>query len=252
MKSTFVFLFFYGNISFSQPFQKKLEFSLIGGWQHTLAQRGPQHETEVSNVRFVKPLVKTIGLNINVNLNQRFFYGLEFFYDEFDFGYEGESHNINNSGLGIASGMLGASDRIKIFKFGTRFGYQLYAIKRFAFNAVIIPSIGYYPYAARLNDTALNVGIRNSGSEIEYISYPAYQNEGFKFLLKGTLEAQYSLGKHFGISLQFSYQQGFSPFVIDTTNIIRPYDPGGPKQAKYWTRINGSGIQGHFGVLYRF
>jgi hypothetical protein len=180
------------------------------------------------------------------------FFGLEVFADEFDYGYKGQAH-LKSAGLSITSGFEGALDRVILYKAGIRIGYTKGIRKRFLLNAAIIPSIGYYPYSILLNDsTETNARYRNSTREIWYILIPPEQNDGLKFLTKGMLEGQYKMGKHISISLNAAYQQGFTPFVIDSMDIVRPHEPSGPKQHRYWTKVTGTSFQFHFGFKYSF
>jgi hypothetical protein len=234
--------------------QVKYETGLLLGLQHTIAGRGPKYKTNVSEVKFLKPLSRSVGayFDIKPNIN-RVFYGIEFMWDDNDFGYKAESHNITRSqGLSITSGVLTASDWINIYKGGIRIGYHLYRKKKIQLVSIIIPSLGYYITSPILADTTSNKYEREDDLEIQYIAYPTWQKQGLYFFLKGTVELQYKWSQHFSTSLMMSYQQGFTPFVIDTRNIIRPYEPSGPQEHEYWTKVNGTALQWHIGFKYIF
>lgn len=237
----------------AQVKKTKYEFSFVPGIQHTLAQRGPKHETEVSKVKFLHPIRKSIGGMFNIIPDGNLYYGLEFSYDEFNYGYVAESHNVHPSaGVGISSGLLSNGFRVALYKAGLRAGYSLYNSKKLHINTAFIPSMGYFKEVNYLNDTSSNITERKYPSEILYIKLIPDQREGFYLLLKGTAEVQYNWSEHFATSFMFSYQQGFSPFIIDTVNIIRPYEYTGLKEHKYYTKVNGTGLQWHLGFKYTF
>lgn len=242
--------------SFAQEGGSRYEIAFLLGFEHTLAQRGPRHTTEVSEVTFLKPIPKTLGGMFNISpAKGRLFYGIEFLYDEFDYGYEAESHDLlTGAGLGISSGKLRAGDRIALYKAGMRVGYRIYTSRKISVNSVLTPSIGHFTPSSLLADTSGNKHERAPYyvPEIQYIDYPPMQREGLYFLLKGTVEFQYRWNRHFATSFMMSYQQGFKPFYIDTTNIVRPYEYFGLKEHKYWTKINGTALQWHFGFIYTF
>jgi hypothetical protein len=230
------------------------EAGLVLGLQHTLAQRGPQYNTNVSDVKFLKPLCRSVGLLFDIKPEgKKVFYGIEFMYDDNDFGYKAESHNIDLSqGVSITSGDMTADDWLNIYKGGIRIGYPLYRKRKIQLLGVIIPSLGYYKFLQLLSDTSDNNFWRTDKVEVQYINYPTWQRQGVYFFLKGTMELQYKWNRHFASSIMMSYQQGFKPFVIDTMNIIRPFGPAGPQQHKYWTKVNGTALQWHFGFKYTF
>lgn len=249
-----VIVLFYNNTVNGQGTENKYVFGICGGWGHTVAQRGPMGKTEVSDVKFVKPLTKTYGLNFDLNVLPKFKIGLEFMLDEFDYGYDAKRY-LHKDGVGVVSGLMGADAYINLYKAGVRLGYGAFNTRKFQINAFVIPSVGYYSELQTLNDTGqYNIHWREQGSksEIYYIKYPPYQKQGLCFLLKTTVEANYRFGKHFGASLDVSYQQGFTPFIKDTVNIVRPYDPGGLKQHTYWTSVNGTSLQFHIGLKYEW
>ncbi len=231
------------------------ELVFLPGFELTLAQRGPREMTEVSKVKFFRPVTKTVGGMFNIMPDGKLFYGIEFLYDEFDYGYGALSHDVASSThLYTSSGILSANDRVSLLKTGIRCGYRFFDTRKFQLMTAIIPSVGYYSESALLKDTSLNFYERysNAPAEIWYLNYPPYQREGLSFLLKGTLEFQYNWNRHFATSVMVSYQQGFSSFVIDTVEIVRPYEYTGLKRAKYWTKVNGTALQWHFGFKYVF
>lgn len=218
----------------------------------TIANRGPKENTVVSEVKFIKPITKTIGCTFDLNINRPFYWGIEFFYDEFDFGYKATQRPIN-SGLSISSGAEGALDRIGIYKIGLRINYSFSVLEKVTLHCRLVPSLGYYPYSSTLSDTAeINSQYRNPRYEVQYIRNAPTQDEGLLLLLKGSTEIQYLFYKKLGASFSISYQRGFNSFLYDTTLIVRPYEPNGSKQHNYWTTLNGSSFQFHIGFFFKF
>ncbi|MBX2907619.1 MAG: hypothetical protein KF744_16360 [Taibaiella sp.] len=234
--------------------QHKYELIFMPGIETTIAKRGPHYKTEVSSVKFLKPISKTMGGAFNITQSEKWSYGIEVFYDEFDYGYLAESHDIfSSSGVMLASGDMHADDRIALLKCGIRMGRWIMARKKIGFGVALVPSLGYYKKSLLLNDTTDNSFWREPYPlEIQYNGLIPYQRQGWNFLLKTSIEAQYQWSKHFATSLVISYQQGFSAFVVDSVNIVRPFELSGPKEHKYWTSVNGSAVQWHLGFKYFF
>ncbi len=65
-------------------------------------------------------------------------------------------------------------------------------------------------------------------------------------------ETELKLRKHIGLTCRVCYQQGFQTFLIGYTNIQRLRDPSGPIQQLYYTKVNGTAVQWHFGLRYNF
>ncbi len=234
--------------------QVQYEAGMLLGFQHTVARRGPLQATNVSDVKFLKPFTRSIGVLFDMKTQQKkLFYGIEFMNDNNDFGYKAESHDLNTSpGLSLTSGKMSSGDWIDVYKGGVRVGYYVYKRRKIAISGVVVPSLGYYNASLLLADTTGNSSWRRNLVEIQYITYPTWQRQGIYFFLKSTVEIQYSWTQHFATSFMMSYQQGFTPFVIDTTNIVRPYELTGPQEHKYWTKVNGTALQWHFGFKYIF
>jgi len=234
--------------------QNKYELAFMPGIETTIAKRGPRNNTDVSSVKFLRPISKTLGGAFSIVNSARWYYGIEAFYDEFDYGYFAVSRNVlSSSGIMLASGDMHADDRVALLKCGVRVGRWIMVWKRLGFGATLVPSLGYYRKSVLLNDTTDNSFWREPYPlEIQYNGLIPYQRQGWNFLLKGSLEAQYRWSKHFATSLLISYQQGFSAFVVDSVNIVRPYEVTGRKEHKYWTSVNGSAIQWHVGFKYIF
>lgn len=234
--------------------QHKYELVFLPGIETTIAKRGPRNNTEVSSVKFLKPVSKTIGGAFNIVSSRNWHYGIEAFYDEFDYGYFANSHNVQTpSGIMLASGDMHADDRISLLKCGVRIGRWIIVQRRFSFGVALVPSLGYYKKSVLLNDTTDNSFWRVPFPlEIQYNGLIPYQREGWNFLLKSSVEAQHKWSKHFATSILISYQQGFSAFLVDSVNIVRPFGANGPKEHKYWTSVNGSALQWHLGFKYFF
>lgn len=238
-----------------QPLSSNYEISVYGGWLTTLAKRGAKEITPVSEVKFLKPVTKTFGAAFDLNIKTCYFIGLAFVYDEFDYGYEAASRNVDKQGVGFSSGLLAASDRVCLYKAGLRMGYKLPLGERFEINGIIIPTLAYSKYSGILADTlTLNKSewADYYRSEIVYIKIPPEQNTGIKFLVNSSLEGVYKFKRHFALSLSMSYQQGFKQFLKDEVNIIRPHEASGPQQAIYYSQLKGTSLQWHFGLKYRF
>jgi hypothetical protein len=158
-------------------------------------------------------------------------------------------------GLGITSGLMAASDRIGVWKAGVRVGYLRSLNKRLTAAVNFIPSLGLFPHSWRIEDTTdVNDFWRKpKPHSIQYVQYPAYQNNSLKFFQKVSAEIAYNFSRHLAGSVTLSYQQGFSKFVSDTVKIIRVYEPNGfTQEEEYWTTVNGTSVQIHFGLSYRF
>lgn len=242
--------------SYSQD-NYKYNVSVYAGWLTLIANRGSKGVTDVAEVSFIRPVTKTLGSSFEIDIYRSFFVGIEFSYDEFDYGYEAHQSNTKNSSVGISSGLLAANDRVAIYKAGLRLGYHRPLSKRMELNSFLIPSIGYYKFSNRLNDT-LEANASEwrdyNESQVLYIAYPPLQRQGLNLLLRGSLEIVYYTGKNrkLGFSFMFSYQQGFRWFVWDKVNIIRPHEPSGLKESLYWTKVSGSSFQWHLGLRYQF
>lgn len=236
--------------------QKKYSLTAYGGWMHTIAERGPKTQTAFSPVKFVKPVSKTLGFAFDLSVNQKLKVGLEFFHEEYDYGYE-VSKKASLYGVGVSSGQLGNGVRSILWKSGFRVTHLITERKRWNFYARVTPSLGYYFFDKLLADTSFNnnwwwdLEQRYPNSTL-YIMQPPYQRQGLYFLLKGGLEIEYKLKGNFSLPLAVDYQQGFRNFIIDNTLIQRLKEPGGPVSQMYYTRVNGSSIQWHFGIRYNF
>lgn len=241
------------NDCFGQVESPHYAISFYGGWLHSISDRGPRETTEVSEVKFVRPVTKNLGLGFDISLSESYSLGIIVSLNEFDYGYRASPH-YNSSKL--TSGLEAANDRVILYCAGIRGIYKLINWKKFRINAVITPCIGYYPYSGQLADTTDNEVYRTKpmirDNEVHYMRYPPYQKEGIAFYLRGGFEGSFFIKQHFVITAALHYQQGFNPFVIDTVNIVRPYEPTGEKQAKYWTKVNGTSLQFQLGIGYRF
>ncbi|MDI9366697.1 MAG: hypothetical protein QM541_17200 [Flavobacterium sp.] len=238
--------------------QSKTKYSIgtFFGLTQNLGRRGPTEKTEVSDVRFIRPIAKTFGGSFDLKLHPKYSLGLEVGYDEFQAGYSASNNYPNsNTSTSISSGMLLIPERIALFKTGIRLVRSFSIVRGLQINTIFTPYIAYSKARPNLNDTAQwNLDERTGAygnREVQYFRYPAYQNTGLHFVIKATAELQYKFRNNVSITLDAAYQQGFRPFVIDTVNIVRQYEPNSP-QHKYWTRFSGSSVQFHFGVKYDF
>lgn len=202
-------------------------------------------------MKFLNPITKSFGTSFSLRAYKNYSLGLEFFYDEFDCGYKAPN-KYNTQGIYITSGLETTSDRIALYKVGLKSEKNIIDLNRMCLNVSFIPTIAYSKKSSILEDTAENNKyFRNSNREVLYLRHPSYQNPGLHFVIKATVELQYKLRNNMSVALDFAYQQGFRPFVVDTVNIIRQYEPNTP-QHKYWTRFSGTSVQFHFGVKYDF
>lgn len=237
--------------------QKTYRITAYGGWQHTLAQRGPKGETEISPVKFVKPISRMFGLNFDMQLNEKWTLGIDILYGELDWGYEVLSNRNLPQSVGLYSGMLGNGGFTKLYTGGLKIGYDVFEIRKWRGRVFITPNIGFYPFDKMLADT-VNGNSFDRGSDTIYsnptlyINYPPYQNQGFYFLMRLGYEQELKLGRHISLTGRVCYQQGFQTFVIGYTNIQRLRDPSGPLQQMYYTKVNGTALQWHLGLRYNF
>jgi hypothetical protein len=251
----FVALF---NINNLYAQNKDTKYSVGGylGYSYNLGVRGPKEKTEVSDVQFGHPIATSFGCSFDFKFQPKYFMGLEFAYDEFQAGYSASSkYLVTGTSTSITSGMLLIPERIALIKAGIRLGKSFTIIRGLQINTVMVPFITYPKNGPNLSDTAQWNADERTGAygknEVQYFRYPAYQNPGVHFVLKATAELQYKFRNNMSLALDVAYQQGFRPFVIDTVNIIRQYEPN-ELQYKYWTRFSGTSVQFHFGVKYDF
>lgn len=236
---------------FAQNDNSRYNVAIYFGGCSNLFNRGPKTQTIISPVKFLNPITKSVGTSFGLKAYKNYSIGLELFYDEFDCGYKAEN-KYNTKGINIISGLEATSDRIILYKVGLKSEKKIIELNRMCLNASLIPSIAYSKKSSILEDTAENNKyFRNSNLEVLYLRYPSYQNPGLHFVLKATAELQYKFSNNMSLALDVAYQQGFRPFVIDTVNIIRQYEPNEP-QHKYWTRFSGTSVQFHFGMKYDF
>lgn len=244
----------------AQTPDKKYTAGVYIGFCYNLGIKGPKTPTDVSPVQFTVPYAKTFGFSFDFKLPQNYFIGFEGFYDEFEAGYRAELKEAVG-GVGVISGKELTGSRISLLKGGIRVGRQFVIYKGFSFNAILVPSFAFSFWRDDLTDTALKnsyqrfedtpPGQARPYREILYYSYPAYQNQGLHIVVKTIAELQYKFKNNMSVSIGAAYQQGFRPFVVDTVNIIRQYEPNMP-QHKYWTRFSGTSAQFHFGIKYDF
>lgn len=254
-KAIFFTFFLLGfGLSKAQIPNKKYRIGTYLGMCYNLGIKGPKAPTEVSPVKFTTPYAKTFGFSFDMNLPNNYFIGFEGFYDEFECGYRA-SRKQQLGGVGVVSGLEVTASRISLYKAGFRIGKIFTIYKGLSFNAAIVPSFAYSFWRNDLVDTNQhNKDERNPAygyNEVQYFRYPSYQNKGVHIVVKSIVELQYSFKNNIGISVGAAYQQGFRPFVVDTINIVRQYEPNEP-QHKYWTRFSGTSVQFHFGVKYDF
>ncbi len=220
------------------------------GLTKNMAASGPKAQTAVSEVKVQRSEAKTMGLNFDFKSNPDWFVGAEFSYDEFEGGYYAVPHT-EHYGLGIESGLLTTDERLAIYKAGLRLGKPVKIFNRFFVNFILTPYAAYSRYivedTAREND-AWQIDTRRSTA---YVRYPRYQKTGLHFVVKASAELQYKFRNNMSVALDCAYQQGFRPFVVDTVNIIRRYEPNAPEH-KYWTRYSGTSLQFHIGLKYDF
>lgn len=227
--------------SFSQTSDSsgKYRFSVGAGALTTIAKRGPHTETEVSNVRFLHPWSKSLSGYFDIALRPNLYVGLVFGYDEYNFGYEAD-HQNNPASVSIVSGLNAANDVIGVFKAGVRVVEELKLTKRFRVEGALGILAGAYPHSSYIEDTSQNIYTRSPRRDVWYVVKPSEQNNHLKVFMLGQLAIRYSLFRYIDVGVVLSYQQGFSSIVKDTTTIIRPYEPGGPRQHDYWTTVNGT------------
>jgi hypothetical protein len=258
LKKAVFFTFFL--LGFGQTFaqipDKKYRLGAYLGMCYNLGIKGPKTPTVVSPVEFTTPYAKTFGFSFDMKLPNKYFIGFEGFYDEFQAGYSASSkYLVAGTSTSITSGMLLIPERIALIKAGIRIGKSFPIIRGLQINTVIVPFITYPRNGPNLRDTAQWNADERTGAygrnEVQYFRYPAYQNSGLHFVIKATAELQYKFRNNMSVALDVAYQQGFRPFVIDTVNIVRQYEPNTP-QHKYWTRFSGTSVQFHFGVKYDF
>ena len=236
--------------------QTNYKITAYGGWQHLLAQRGPRGETSMSPVKFVKPIARMFGLGFDMNLKNKWSIGMDFLYGELNWGYQAFDPRFLEQSVGIFSGQLGNGGRTELFMGGIKAGYSVFETRKWKGSVFVIPTIAFYPFDKMLADTLVNSyhrGIDTTYSNLTlYINHPPYQKEGFYFLMRLGYETELKLGKHIGLTGRISYQQGFQTFLIGYTNIQRLRDPSGPIQQLYYTKVNGTAVQWHFGLRYNF
>ncbi len=241
------------SISYAQEFSQ-YELTAYAGLLSSFSESGPKKLTEVSPVKFLRPKSITFGGALDIAMNKKWTYGIEVMYDEFNHGYKAMATQF--AAPGLSSGLLSTNGRIAIYKTGVRWGYRQELGERFEVKGYLIPSIAYYKRVAAMDDTTNNnywwSPNRPRPTEVWYMSQIPEQNEGIYFLLKASAELVYKFKNRISISLTASYQQGFADFIVDYTNIMKPFDFSGPKEHLYWTKVDGTSFQGHFGIKYRF
>lgn len=242
-------------LSSSGQENNKYSVGIAGGWLTTIAERGPKYMTEVGDVKFLHPMSAIGYAYFDMHIAKKIWLGIEIGLDQFDYGYLGTSMY---SYSGLSSGNLVASDYIYLYKIGLRLGYHIPLRRRLTLQATLNPAIGYYAHSSYLDDTAeLNsymYSVRPPGSnKIQYLSYPPQQKEGFHFTAKATAMLTYRVGKRLAITFDIAYQQGVSSFLTDSVS-IRQYEPVTLKEFEhvYYTKVNGTSFQFHFGLQYRF
>lgn len=233
----------------------KYILGISGGFLTTIAERGPRSTTEVGDVEFLNPMSAIGNIYFDIKMHKKLWVGIEFGLDQFNFGYLGTPKYPFD---GISSGSLTAYNYIYLYKAGLRFSYHIPLSRRFSLHAIVNPAIGYYAYNHDMDDTARTnsymYNVRPPGSnKIKYIRYPRMQKEGLHFTAKATLMLAWQVGKRLAITGDVAYQQGFSNFLIDSMS-IRQYEPVSHKKYEhlYYTKVNGSSFQFHFGLQYRF
>lgn len=236
----------------------KYIIGIEAGAAQSIPKSGPKDLAKQSGVKFLKPSSSSINSYFDIRYDKQLLIGFEIAIDEYNYGYLGTHITPIN---GISSGDLLANDYIYLYKVGVRINYERNVFKRLKVIGSIVPSIGYYPYNNSFDDTAeINHyfhEIRPPGSnKIQYIHYPAIQNQGFHFVLKANALFSYALGnkQKFALTADISYQQGFSSFHTDIVN-IRQYDPVTLQPTQndiYYTKLNGTNLQFHLGIRYMF
>ena len=244
-------------VVFSADAQQKYSFTAYGGWQHLLAQRGPRGETVMSPVKFAKPIARMFGFGFDMDLKNKWSIGLDLLYGELSWGYIAYDPRFREQSVGIFSGQLGNPGRTELFMGGIKAGYSLFETRKWKGSVFVIPTIAFYPFdkmsADTLSGNDFSRGLDTVYSNPTlYINHPPYQNQGFYFLMRLGYETELKLGKHIGLTGRISYQQGFQTFLIGYTNIQRLRDPSGPLQQMYYTKVNGTALQWHFGLRYNF
>lgn len=257
MKTFSTLIFLYVNLtSFAQQPEYKYNIGLAGGWLKTIAESGPKNTTEVGDVKFLRPWYTANGsIYFDIHLYEKWLVGIEVGVDQCDFGYEATPIYSFN---GLSSGSLSSGAYVYTYKAGARLLYRTKVTKKIDVTTVLNPALGYYPFSDYFIDTAnSNAYMHNTRApgtgKVQYIHYPAYQNDGLFFTVKGTLVGSYKLSNRMSLTVDVAYQQGFSSFLIDSIS-IRQYEPSTLKRYEqvFYTKLNGTSFQYHIGIYYRF
>lgn len=240
----------------AQEIQNKYRIGAGFGIIRTVAKCGPQQQAQQSGFTFTKPLDPAYRLYVDRKLFPHIMVGIEIGMDGADHGYEATQIYPTH---GYASGDLTAGTDIFLYKAGVRLSYRYDLLKRFTVQATLTPTAGYYFRYAFYDDTAaINAYSHDNRAPgtgyVQYLHYPVDQRQGLNFLLRGSLLLSYRIGKYLGVSVAGAYQQGFHNYYIDYVN-IRQYNPITKEKVQdevYYTKINGTGWQLHFGMTYDF
>ena len=229
--------------SYSSPAQRN-EISFIVGAMHNIAFR--TSDDKVGRVSFKRPITKTIGLVFDKKIYNKFYIEIGGQIDDYDLGYDMSYYSPNTNGLEISAGKLGLGWRLLTYKLLTCLQYQLIEKNNFQINTISGLSLSYFKSNKHFDDTSYNVG-----GPVTYKTLPAKQRNGLTILPILGIEGKQKLINKFHITFRLSYQFGITQFFQDETHIwIKDNPSSGFTTAK--TYINGSTIQGHLGIGYRF
>jgi hypothetical protein len=252
-------------ISMAQNNKYQLETSLA--WSHHFSNRYPIGSTSIGNVKPSYHInLRNFKINWQLNLNEQYSCGLNFFNHEFEYGYKPANSGVDG-GFSITTGMNWTHYYTRIIQWNVEPFIKRYFVRNEK-NKIFIQAgvqFGWLPFSNIFNDTNFILQINNDPNNLvgandhqrenfistKFIKFPAYQDNKVKVLLGVGFGYEHKINKHLGYAFSLNYRQGFSTFFNDDTQIWVDYFTS-PKSEHFHTKINGSGLLLNYTFVYYF